>query len=79
MIHLTILITQIRYLSLSLGYLVASCTHGRCFFSDCFLNVMILMLSNIQDIGARKLQVFFQNFSACVLPQNVFFPNEGER
>ena len=61
MIHLTILITQIRYLPLSLGYLVASCDHG------CFFNVMILMLSNIQDIGARKLQTFEKNFSACVL------------
>ena len=36
MIHLTILITQIRYLPLSSGYLVASCGHGCCFFFRLF-------------------------------------------
>lgn len=72
MINLTILITQIRYLPLSLGYLVASCGHGCCFFQIVFW--MILMLSNIQILVQENSPSFWTTlalvFGNHVLPND---------
>lgn len=66
MIHLTILITQIRYLPLSLGYLVASCDHGRWMWWFWFCQTSKVLVQENSKLSKK-------NFSACVFATTFFF------
>lgn len=59
MIHLTILITQIRYLPLSLGYLVASCDHGRWMWWFWFCQTSKVLVQENSKLSKKTLVLVF--------------------